>query len=146
MQLVGDPGDEHLRALRNIDVLELFEPACRIEREVRGLERQLAAVADERRVEGELGVLVAVAHVGLELAGAAGLVVDQLLALAAAKRVDAIDAPVELDPAELGRPSAELDFATLPRGAAPLPLVQPRDVAWREHRERGTERQEAGFV
>jgi hypothetical protein len=95
-------------------VLVNLEPARRVHRQVEGTQRQLALGADQRRVERQLGVLETVEHVFFELAGAAGLVVDQLEPAAVADDIDAVDAAVQLGAAQGFGRCPQLHFSARP--------------------------------
>jgi hypothetical protein len=105
-------------------------------------------VADERGIEGELSVLERLAHLLLQLLGAAGLVVDELdgRAVLAFAAIDAIDVAVQLETLELGRHAARLDFAACQRQPLRSRPVQPLDVARHEAGEAGVVGQECGRV
>ena len=130
---------------RDVDVLVHLEPAGRVHREIEGAQRQPALGADERGVEGELGVLESVDAPGsLSLLGAAGLVVDELEPAAAVATMSMRSTrPWSSTPPSA---SGAARSSTSPRDqAAParFAFAQPGDVARHQDLERGAERQEA---
>jgi hypothetical protein len=146
--LVADADDQRARVVGDVVMGDLHQAAGAIDGEVARHDPRLVARADEGGVERELRVLERLAHLLLELLGAAGLVVDELehgavLALAA---VDAIDVAVQLQAVELLGRTTRFALAALPAPAVAFAVVQPRDVARHEAREAGVVRQERGGV
>jgi hypothetical protein len=106
--------DERRRRRRHILVLVQLESLGCVHREVEGAQRHPVLGADERRIERQLGVFEPVFDFVFELAGAAGLVVDELEATAAIDDVDAVHEAVQLDAAERCRRCTQLDFSARP--------------------------------